>query len=123
MCQYGYMTPALSESPWWGEINLEGSGCGGNEHKMYKKGWKWVKLGENAIHPAWKKHSNLLVNNNDAQSITKYGFLVRPHAQIVALCAHCVRAALKDRPLIYQPLLSADACQRENSSVLTSKRP
>ena len=28
---------------------------------------------------------NLLSNNNDAQSITKYGFLVRPDAQVVAL--------------------------------------
>ena len=39
-----------------------------------------MKLGENAISPMWKKHQNLLSNNNDAQSITKYGFLVQPHA-------------------------------------------
>ena len=91
MCQYGYITLAFWVSPWWGEINLGRSGCGGNEHKMcaQKKGWKWVKLGENAIPPIWKKHQNLVSNNNDAQSITKYGFLVQPHAQIVALRAHC----------------------------------
>ena len=57
---------------------------------MFEKGWKWVKLGENAISPMWKRHQNLPSNNNDAQSITKYGFLVRPHAQLVVLCAHCV---------------------------------
>ena len=89
MCQYGYLTPAFSGSPLWGEINLERSGCGGNEHKMCEKGWNRVKLGENAISPMWKKHQNLLSNNNDAQSITKYGVLVRPHAQIVALRTHC----------------------------------
>ena len=48
-----------------------------------------MKLGENAVSPTWKKHQNLLSNNNDAQSITKYGFLVRPHTPIVALRAHC----------------------------------
>ena len=92
MCQYAYITPAFWASPWWGEINLERSGCGGNEQKMCEKGWKWVKLGENAMYPMWKKHQNLLSNNNDAQSITKYGFLVEPHAQIVALRAHIVCA-------------------------------
>ena len=29
-----YITPAFSGSPWWGEINLVRSGCGGNEQKM-----------------------------------------------------------------------------------------
>ena len=43
MCQYGYITPAFKASPWWGEINLERSGCGGNEHKLCEKGWNWVK--------------------------------------------------------------------------------
>ena len=33
-------------------------------------------------------------NNNYAPSITKYGFLVRPHAQIVALCTHCAKDPL-----------------------------
>ena len=32
--QYGYTTPTLLGSPWWGEINLVRSGCGGNEQKM-----------------------------------------------------------------------------------------
>ena len=32
--QYGYITPAFLGSPWWGEINLVRSGCGGNEQKM-----------------------------------------------------------------------------------------
>ena len=36
---------------------------------------------------------NLLSNNNDARSITKYGFLVRPTRQIVALCMHCAKGA------------------------------
>ena len=40
--QNGYITPAFSGSPWQGELNLEKSGCDGA-----KKGWKWVKLGEN----------------------------------------------------------------------------
>ena len=43
-------------------------------------------------------HQNLLPNNNDAQSTTKYGFLLRPGAQIVALRAHCTRTALKAPP-------------------------
>ena len=90
MCQYGYITPAFS--PWRGEINLDRRGCGGNEHKMCEKGWKWVKLGENAISQLWKKHQSLPSNNNDAQSITKYGFLVRPDAQIVARTAHALHA-------------------------------
>ena len=40
-------------------------------------------------------HQNLLPNNNDAQSTTKYGFLLRPDAQIVALRVHCTCTALK----------------------------
>ena len=43
---------------------------------MAKMSTKCVKRGGNAISPMWKKHQNLLSNNNDAQSITKYGFLV-----------------------------------------------
>ena len=89
MSQYGYITLALSVSPWWGETNLERSGCGRNKHKMCEKGWKWVKLGENAISPMWKKHQNLPSNNNDAHNIRKYGFLVRPHPKIAALLPHC----------------------------------
>ena len=32
--QYGYITLAFLGSPWWGEISLVRSGCGGNEQKM-----------------------------------------------------------------------------------------
>ena len=67
--------------------------------------WKWAKnvckkveMGEtgrtfkNARSPM---HQNQLPNNNDAQSTTKYGFLLRPDAQIVALHAQCARGAPK----------------------------
>ena len=37
-----------------------------------------------------KKHQNLLSNNPNAQSITKYGFLVWLDAQILILCVHCM---------------------------------
>ena len=40
----------------------------------------------------WKKHQNLLSNNDDAQSITEYGFLVQLDNQVVALCAHCAKS-------------------------------
>ena len=55
---------------------------------MGEKRWKWVKLGENPkCHiPNVEEASKLVVNNNDAQSITKFGFPVWPDAQIVALC-------------------------------------
>ena len=72
-------TSPLEKVPWWGEINLGKSGCGGNEQKNCEKRWKWVKLGENqknAISPMWKKYQNLLSNNN---------------GQFVALRAHCVQ--------------------------------
>ena len=36
--QYGYITLAFLGSPWWGEINLVRSGCGGNEQKMDENG-------------------------------------------------------------------------------------
>ena len=54
-------------------------------------------------------HQNLLPNNNDAQSTTKCGFLLRPDAQIVALCANCTptaRALRLRRPhnLIHIPM-------------------
>ena len=77
--------------------------------KKSRNGWKWVKtvckkveMGEigrtskNAISPM---HQNLVANNNDAQSTTKYGFLLQPDSQIVALCAHSPRTALKAPPL------------------------
>ena len=43
---------------------------------------------------------NLVSNNNDAASITNYGFLVRPYTQIIALCAHCTKAPLSRTPHI-----------------------
>ena len=73
--------------------------------------WKWVKnvckkveMGEkggkskNARSPM---HQNLLYipNNNDAKSTKKYGFLLRPDAQIVALHAHSKHTALKAPPV------------------------
>ena len=36
--QYGYITPDFFGFPWWGEINLVRSGCGGNEQKMNENG-------------------------------------------------------------------------------------
>ena len=38
-----------------------------------------------------------------APSMSKYGSLVRPNAQIVALRAHCTRTALKAPPYIHLP--------------------
>ena len=43
-------------------------------------------------------HQNLLPNNNDAQSTTKYGFLLWLNAHIVALHAQCACTALKAPP-------------------------
>ena len=36
--QNGYITPTFLGSPWWEWLNLEKSGCGGDEHKIEKKG-------------------------------------------------------------------------------------
>ena len=66
MCQYGAVTPAFLGFPWWGEINPERSGCGGNEHKMCEKRWNRVKLDETANFRMWKKHQKLLSNNHNA---------------------------------------------------------
>ena len=38
--QYGDITTTFSGSPWWGEFNLEKSGCGEDEQKKCEKGWK-----------------------------------------------------------------------------------
>ena len=87
--QYGYITPGFLWSPWWGEINLVRSECGGNKQK---NGRKLVKLGENRNipYPNVKEASKYpLSNNNDVHSITKYGVLGRLDVQIVALRAHC----------------------------------
>ena len=48
----------------------------------------------------WKKPQNSLSNNNDAHTITAYGCLVRPNAQVVALRVH---AALKSSPKSHTP--------------------
>ena len=69
-----------------------------------------MQMGENAISPMWKKHQNLLSNNNDAPSITKCGFLVRPDAQIVAPRTHCVEGP----PLVVAwpcPVCSRGCCR------------
>ena len=34
------MTPSFSGSEWWGELNLEKSGCAGDEQKSVKRGEK-----------------------------------------------------------------------------------
>ena len=57
-----------------------------------------MKLAETPIFAMWKKHQNLTSNNNNSQSVTKYGFLVGPDAQIVALPEHCTRTALTPPP-------------------------
>ena len=48
---------------------------------------------KNDIFPLSKKHQNLFSSTNDTPTITKYGSLVRPYAQIVALRAHCAKCA------------------------------
>ena len=114
MCQYSYITLAFSASLWWGEISLERSACGENECR------KWVKLGENARSPMWKKHQTLLSNNNDGQSITKYGFLVQPHTQIVTLPLPMAWATWAQRLLHGSPwVLKYPYCHR----TITQTRP
>ena len=51
-----------------------------------------MKLGENPKMPYPQRGTSIKTyarGNNDAPSISKYGSLVRPGAQIVALCVHC----------------------------------
>ena len=50
MCQWGHIILAFSAPPWWGEINPKGVIVVEMSTKC-EKGWKWVKLGENAISP------------------------------------------------------------------------
>ena len=80
--------------------------------KLCEKGWKWVKLDENAmspISPMWKKHQNLLSNYNDAQSITTYGFLIGPDAQNSCTA----RTALQGPPTQqHSPCLKVVWCHR-----------
>ena len=71
-----------------------------------------MKLGENAISPMWKKHQNLPSNNNDAHNITKCGFLVPPHAQIVALRVHCIEGPPIGQVWTRHSALATPACTR-----------
>ena len=54
-----------------------------------------MKLGEkpNMPHPDVDEASKTCCQNNDAPSIMKYGFLVQPNGQIVALHVHCAKGA------------------------------
>ena len=74
--------------------------------KKCEKGWKWVKVGENPkmpYPPCGRSIKTYARGNNDAPSITKYGSLVRPNAQIVALRAHCAKGApMTDHPKRHQ---------------------
>ena len=75
--------------------------------KCVKKSWKWVQLCENAISPMWKRHQNLLPNNNDAPSITKYGFLVWPNSCTArTLHTHCAVGA----PYVIEPAGVLNIC-------------
>ena len=65
-------------------------------------------------------HQNLLPNNNDAQSTTKYGFLLRPGAQIVALRAHCTRTALKALPILV--VLVTTICKQNMAKGIRKKK-
>ena len=56
-----------------------------------------MKLGENPKMPypqCGRSIKTYARGNHDAPSISKYGSLVRPDAQIVALCAHCAEGML-----------------------------
>ena len=65
---------------------------GEDEQKSVKRGWKWVKMGENPKMPypqCGRSIKTYARGNNDAPSITKYGSPVRLDAPIVALRAQC----------------------------------
>ena len=87
--QYGHITPAFLGSPWWGEIDLVRSGCGGNEQKMEENWWNSVRIQIYHIPDVKEASKYPLSKNNNAHSMTKYGVLGRLDAQIVALCAQC----------------------------------
>ena len=64
---------------------------------MCKKGWKWVKVGENLKIPYPQSGRSIKTyarGNNDAPSITKYGSPVQLDTQIAALRPHCARTVL-----------------------------
>ena len=71
--------------------------------KKCKKGWKWVKVGENPkvpYSPCGRSIKTYARGNNDAPSVTKYGSPVWVDAQIGALHRlHCARTALRAPPL------------------------
>ena len=87
--QNGYITPAFSGSPWWGEINPVRSGCGGKEQNVDENGWNWVRIQIYHIPNVKEASKDPFANNNNAHSITKYGVLGWLDVQIVALRAHC----------------------------------
>ena len=61
---------------------------GGNEQKACDKGWKWVKLGENPKMPhpqCGRSHKTCCQTTMVPRVSQKYGFLVRPDAQVVTL--------------------------------------
>ena len=69
--------------------------------KSAKRGWKWVKVGENPKMPypqCGRSIQTYARGKNDAPSITKYGSPARLDTQIVALRPHCVRTALRAPP-------------------------
>ena len=51
-----------------------------------------MEIQNNAISPMWKKYQNVLSNNNDAPLVSQ-SMGLWPHAQIVAVCAHCAKCA------------------------------
>ena len=69
---------------------------GEDEQKKCEKGWKWVKVGENPkmpYPPCGRSIKTYARGNNDAPSITKFGYPVRLDTQIVALRPHCAKGA------------------------------
>ena len=96
--QYGYVTAAFSGSPWWGEINPDWSGCGGNEQKLCKIGWKYVKLGENPKMP----HPKTVVKNTAVQRAMLCRMVamrktVKIGAETNCKAQDCIRNVSKDR--------------------------
>ena len=70
-----------------------------------------MKVGENPkmpYPPCGRSIKTYGRGNNDAPSVTKYGSLVRLDAQIVALCPHCARTALRAPPMALRSDISPD---------------
>ena len=75
----------------------------GQSHKPIHMGISWVIIWGMTTRvplraPRRARTGTVERELSSQDSITKCGFLVRPHAQIVALRAHYVRAALKGPP-------------------------